>query len=180
MYFMYVVTVFLVIGAALACGGAPSGAPVSSTTSKEKMQVAEDPDLSEEGVSLTNVLDGTPILFNDYEGQVILVNFWATWCPPCRHEIPDLIRLQQNYGSQGFQIIGVSVDEGPPSNVAEFVKENQINYPVGLITESALKRFGSPRAVPTTFVINRDGEVKERIVGARSYEGFAQIIEPYL
>src|SRR5439155_17496388 len=109
-------------------------------------------------------LDGRPINSRDWKGKVTLVNFWATWCPPCREEIPDLIKLQARYKDQ-LQIIGVSSDEGPVAEVAAFVAEHRMNYAVVMETPELTKAFPGIFALPTTFVIDQDGKIVQKHVG---------------
>ena len=120
------------------------------------------------------------IRLSDYRGKVVLVNFWATWCPPCRKEIPDLIRLQRQYRSRGLQIIGVTY---PPQKLAEvrrFVQRAKVNYPVGLGTEETKSRLSRSEALPTTVVIGADGRIRDIIEGILLPEEFEQKIKPLL
>ena len=95
---------------------------------------------------------------------MILVNFWATWCPPCREEIPALIALQKKYGDQ-LQIIGISQDSGSPDPVARFAEARGINYPVVMTTPEIEKLFPNVYALPTSFLIDRDGRIAQKHVG---------------
>jgi thiol-disulfide isomerase/thioredoxin len=109
-------------------------------------------------------LDGRTMNSRDWKGKVTLVNFWATWCPPCREEIPDLIKLQARYKDQ-LQIIGVSSDEGPVEEVAKFVAEHRMNYAIVMETPELTKAFPGIFALPTTFVIDQDGRIVQKHVG---------------
>ena len=109
-------------------------------------------------------LDGKTITSAALRGKVVLVNFWATWCPPCRQEIPDLIALQAKYRDD-LVVLGISEDEGPPDDVRAFVAEHKINYFVALTTPELAKVFRGVAALPTTFVIDRDGNIVQRHVG---------------
>ena len=125
-------------------------------------------------------IHGRYIRLSDYRGKVVLVNFWATWCPPCRKEIPDLIRLQREYRSRGLQIIGVTY---PPQKLAEvrrFVRRAKVNYPVGLGTEETKSRLSRSEALPTTIVIGADGRIRDIIEGILLPEEFEQKIKPLL
>jgi thiol-disulfide isomerase/thioredoxin len=102
---------------------------------------------------LAHDLDGNVVTPANWEGKVTLVVFWATWCPPCRAEIPELIRLQEKYPGQA-QVIGVSVDEEPASVVKQFAEKAGINYPVVMATPDISRGFGGVPALPTTFMIN--------------------------
>jgi thiol-disulfide isomerase/thioredoxin len=109
-------------------------------------------------------LDGREISTASLRGKVVLLNFWATWCPPCRAEIPDLIALQEKYRDQ-LQIIGISEDEGGPELVKRFVAEHQMNYPVVMTTPELERSFPGIGALPTSFVLDRDARVVQKHVG---------------
>ena len=98
-------------------------------------------------------------------GQVVVVDFWATWCPPCREEIPDYIALQKKYAGKGLVIVGISVDEGGVAAVAPFAKKMGINYPVVLFNDDVVAAFGGIDGIPATFLIDRDGNIRNKQVG---------------
>ena len=110
-------------------------------------------------------LDGRSISSADWHGKVTLVNFWATWCAPCRAEIPDLIALQDKYRDK-LQIIGISEDEEGPELVKKFAEKYRINYPVVMATPELLKAFSGVYALPTSFIIDRDVRIVQKHVGA--------------
>jgi thiol-disulfide isomerase/thioredoxin len=110
-------------------------------------------------------LDGQTITSDSWRGKVTLVNFWATWCPPCRAEIPDLIALQEKYRDH-LQIIGISEDEDGPEPVKRFAARYGINYPLVMVTPELLKVFSGVYALPTTFVLDRDMRIMQKHVGA--------------
>ena len=125
-------------------------------------------------------IQGRYIRLSDYRGKVVLVNFWATWCPPCRKEIPDLVKLQRDYGSRGLQVIGVTY---PPQTLAEvrrFVSEANVNYPVALGTKETKSLFTESEALPITIVIGTDGRIRDIIEGILLPEEFEQKIKPLL
>jgi len=109
-------------------------------------------------------LDGRSLSSADWRGKVVLVNFWATWCPPCRAEIPDLIVLQEKYRDH-LVILGISEDEGSVDGVRRFVAEHKINYPIVMSTPELRKIFPPVMALPTTFVLDRDGNLAQKNVG---------------
>ena len=109
-------------------------------------------------------LDGRTMSSADWRGKVILVNFWATWCPPCRAEIPALIALQEKYRDR-LQIIGVSEDEGSPDLVRRFVADQHMNYPVVMNTPELGKLFPGVAALPTSFVLDREARLVQKHVG---------------
>jgi thiol-disulfide isomerase/thioredoxin len=109
-------------------------------------------------------LDGRTTSSADWRGKVVLLNFWATWCGPCRAEIPDLIALQQKYRDQ-LVIVGISEDEAPPDVVRRFAEDQQMNYPIVMATEEIRDVFKGVVALPTTFVLDRDGLMVQKHVG---------------
>jgi thiol-disulfide isomerase/thioredoxin len=109
-------------------------------------------------------LDGNEIQSASFTGKVTLVNYWATWCPPCRAEIPELIALQQKYADQ-VQIIGVSEDDIPPAQVRKFTEDNHFNYPVVMNSPELEKIFTGVAALPTSFIVDREGRLVQRHVG---------------
>lgn len=129
--------------------------------------------------SLTD-LNGKTVTSKDFAGKAVLLNFWATWCPPCREEIPDLIKLQDQYASQNFTVLGVSLDEDGPEGVKKFVAEHKMTYPIVMGNEKMTDDFGGIRGIPTSFVINREGKILDKIVGGRSREEFEKAIKAAL
>lgn len=109
-------------------------------------------------------LDGKNVTLAAHKGQVILLNFWATWCGPCRAEIPGLVELQNKYKDQ-LQIIGMVVDEDDEDNLRDIVKSEHINYPVALTSPEVRMAYGGITALPTVFVINPEGRVVQKHVG---------------
>ena len=115
--------------------------------------------------SLPSVTDGKVVHSADFKGQVILVTFFATWCPPCRQEIPNLIALYNEYKSRGFTVIGLSVDEAGPSVVARLVRHEKITYPVLMADRATARSFGGIAGIPTSFLVNRKGHVVKKYPG---------------
>jgi thiol-disulfide isomerase/thioredoxin len=112
-------------------------------------------------------LNGRTVSSADLKGKVVLVNFWATWCPPCRAEIPDLVKLQQKY-KDTVVVLGISEDEIPPAEVKAFAANMNMNYPVAMSTPELKKIFRGISALPTTFVIDREGKLVQKHVGLLS------------
>ncbi len=125
-------------------------------------------------------LQGKSVKLSDFKGKVVLLNFWATWCPPCREEIPDLVSLQKQYAAQGLVVLGVSMDEGGPARVAAFAKKYAINYPVVMGTDEVSDAYGGIQVLPTTFIIDRKGNVVDGLQGATDRAGFEEKIKPVL
>lgn len=124
-------------------------------------------------------LDGKPLRLAGYKGKVILLDFWATWCTPCRTEIPQFIELQNQYGQQGFQVIGISLDDGPKP-VREFYREFKINYPVAMGNEKIAEAYGGVFGLPVNFLIGRDGRIHAKHVGAADIKVLEQSIRTLL
>jgi thiol-disulfide isomerase/thioredoxin len=114
-------------------------------------------------------LDGRPIAPDSLRGKVVIVNFWATWCPPCRAEIPDLVALQEKYRDR-LQIIGVSEDEGPVEGVRRFAADHHVNYPIVMTTAEIRQRFPGVQALPTSFVLDRESRLVQKHVGMLTAE----------
>lgn len=112
---------------------------------------------------------GQPVSLDNYRGYVLVIDFFATWCQPCRRSIPHLIRMNQKYGKQGLQILGMSADEDGERVIKSFIEERRINYPVALAGESVTSDFGV-RSVPVMFIIDKKGKVAE------VYRGFSDEI----
>ena len=110
-------------------------------------------------------LSGAPLKLSDYRGKVVLLDFWATWCEPCRQEIPHFVDLQNKYGTQGFQIIGVSMDDGP-GPVRQFYQQFKMNYPVVMGNAKTGELYGGVFGLPIAFLLDRDGKVRLRHIGA--------------
>jgi thiol-disulfide isomerase/thioredoxin len=113
-----------------------------------------------------DTLDGKPISLADAHGKVILLNFWATWCGPCRAEIPDLIELQTKYKDH-LQIIGLTVDDDDPATVKKVVEKTGINYPVAMASAEVRMKYGGIAALPTSFMLDSEGRVMQKHEGLR-------------
>lgn len=115
-------------------------------------------------------LEGDAVSSEDFTGKVVLLDFWATWCPPCRAMVPTLIELQEDYADKGFEIVAISQDHGGPEQVAAFNREIGVNYTSLMGDGSASEAFGGIRFLPTSFLIGRDGTILERHLGQTDRE----------
>ncbi len=132
-------------------------------------------------------LDGKDVTVAQYKGKVVLVNFWATWCEPCKIEIPELIQLQQKYEPKGFTILGVAMDDEGKSVVAPFVQTKRydigggqqvpMNYPILIGNDDVANKFGGLLGYPTTVLFDKNGKEVKRTTGAIAYEEYAKLIE---
>lgn len=125
-------------------------------------------------------LEGNTVRNTDFQGKVVLLNFWATWCPPCRDEVPDFVRLQSKYRDQGLEIVGLSLDHGGARDVRPFADEYDVNYTMLIASQETAENYGGILGVPTTFVLDREGTIVKRFVGRASAEAFEEAIRPLL
>jgi peroxiredoxin len=112
-------------------------------------------------------LDGKNLRLSDFRGKAVLLNFWATWCGPCKIEMPWFVELQNQYASQGLQIVGVAMDDASKEDIAKFAKEMGVNYPILIGKEAVGDEYGGVPALPESFIIGRDGKIVDKILGLR-------------
>jgi len=124
-------------------------------------------------------LDGKTMHLSDFRGKAVLLNFWATWCGPCRIEMPWFADLQKQYGAQGFQVVAVALDANADNAVAKFAKEVGANYPVLLGKDSVGDAYGVD-AMPQTFYLDRDGKIVNRVIGLGSKKEMEENIKAAL
>ena len=110
-------------------------------------------------------IDGKTVKLSDYRGKAIILNFWATWCPPCKTEIPWFVDLQNKYSGQGLEVLGVALDDSSEKDIADFAKEMKMNYPVLIGKEETSDLYGGVAALPTTFYIDRGGKILQNVPG---------------
>lgn len=141
-----------------------------SLQSKTPSAVDIEPALTQKGPSAPNFtlqgLDGRMVSLSDYRGKVVLLNIWATWCPPCVAEIPSLDKLYKMFRDEDFELLAVSVDEGGKRDVENFMKNKNMSFPVLLDPSGGIQRLYRTSAVPESFIIRKDGTVDNKIVGA--------------
>ena len=143
----------------------------SSTASSKQPRPAPDFTLSQ--------VSGQPLKLSDYRGKVVLLDFWATWCEPCRAEIPHFVELQDKYGNRGLQIIGVSMDDSPDP-VPAFYKQFKMNYPVVMGNAKIGESYGGLLGLPITFLLDRDGRITAKHIGATDAAVFEKEIQRLL
>jgi thiol-disulfide isomerase/thioredoxin len=112
-------------------------------------------------------LDGKSVRLSDLRGKAVLLNFWATWCGPCKIEMPWFVELQNQYGAQGLQVIGVAMDDASKEDIAKFAKDMGVNYPILIGKESIGDQYGGIPALPESFFIGRDGKMVDKIIGLK-------------
>jgi thiol-disulfide isomerase/thioredoxin len=147
-----------------------SSAPAASSTSANDVAPAW---------TLKN-LDGKPVSLSDFKGKVVVLDIWATWCPPCRAEIPHFIEIQNEYKDKGVTVVGMSVDSTGPADVAKFVKDNGMNYPIVMADEATATAYGADQGIPFTLVIDKNGNVVSRHLGLTDKEVFEDDIKKAL
>jgi peroxiredoxin len=122
---------------------------------------------------------GNTVSSSQLQGKVVVVNFFTIWCQPCRHEMPDLNAIYNENKDKGLSMVGICLN-ADPNQLKVLVTQLKLNYPVLLGTEKVNKDFGEIVGVPTTFIIDKQGKIAEKIVGARNKDEFMQVIKPLL
>ena len=125
-------------------------------------------------------LDGNAVTSGEFKGNVLVIDFWATWCQPCRTEIPGYVALQNKYAKDGLVVLGVSTDTAGPAAVKKFIAKNGVTYRI-LMSDTAVEAgFGGMDAIPTTFIIDRDGMIRDRKVGALPAAQYEKLLLTFL
>jgi cytochrome c biogenesis protein CcmG/thiol:disulfide interchange protein DsbE len=157
------------VGATAWSGKKPAGTSVKDTKDR---QAAPDFELKD--------VNGKVVHLSDYKGKVVLLDFWATWCGPCAIEIPWFTDFQRTYKDRGFTVLGVAMDDGGWKDVKPFVAEKKINYQIVLGDDKTSDRFGDVEALPTTFVIDREGRIALVHIGLAGKKEFDDAIQKLL
>ena len=157
-----------------------AGALFFAASAPSQLEAASPKDLKSAPAWELKDTDGKAVKSSDFKGKVVLLDFWATWCPPCREEIPGFVELQKKYGKEGLVIVGISLDEQGPKVVKPFMKKYAINYPVVMGDSKTGALFGGVEAIPTTFVIDREGKIVNKHVGLVAKSTFESEIKALL
>jgi len=180
LYLIFMISLLLTTGCSKKQGDQKK-APVEVTSNvSEVTSVSKRPDLVPNFAWKDSA--GKTIDLDSYRGKVVLINFWATWCGPCKRELPDLIAISNELAGRNVSVIGISTDRGTNviDDVKSFVKEKGIPYQVVISSEDLEEAFGNIRVIPTTFLVDASGKIAQTIVGARSKQAFTEAITPLL
>ncbi|HTA17090.1 MAG TPA: TlpA disulfide reductase family protein [bacterium] len=173
---------------ALTADSTPSGAsptasgaamsPARPAAHKHKHKVYHAAPDAVPDFTLNEVISGKPFHLRDHIGQVVLIDFWATWCGPCRMALPHLIEMENKYGGKNFTVVGVSLDQQGTDVVKAFAQQWDLNYPVVVDTDGSLARtYGGIREIPTTVVIDREGRVVgDPLIGYRPFSDYEDLV----
>ena len=113
-------------------------------------------------------IDGKTVRLSDFRGKAVLLNFWATYCAPCRIEMPWFVELQDRYAAEGLQVVGVAMDDASPDDIEKFASELGVNYPILVGEETVGNAYGGVQFLPSTFYIGRDGKVVGKVFGLKT------------
>lgn len=138
-----------------------------------KAEITKAPDFTLQDIN------GKIIKLSDYKGQVIILNFWATWCPPCLAEIPDFVKFYSAYREKGVEIIGIAVSSNI-DDVKKIISEKKINYTICMSDGKIESQYGGIRAIPTTFIIDKQGNIHQKKIGFMSENELTEIIKDIL
>lgn len=157
-------------GDGAATGNAKSAAETGTPAAGDRFKLAHPAP----AFALRDAATGDTLRLADYKGRIVLLDFWATWCGPCKMEIPHLKELQAQFGEKGVQIIGVTVDKNAERVVPPFMEKNKFNYPV-VVADAAIQReYGGIRSIPTAFLIDRNGMIRKRYIGYQEKKIFEE------
>jgi cytochrome c biogenesis protein CcmG/thiol:disulfide interchange protein DsbE len=170
--FMLAVAALVLLGAA--CSSSKPAAAAKEEAAKTAKGSKPAPEFALQDAN------GQTVKLSDFKGKVVLLDFWATWCGPCKIEIPWFIEFQRKYKDQGFTVIGVSLDEDGWKAVKPFIEQSKMNYPVLIGSDELASKFGGVDVLPTTFVIDKQGQIIATHQGLTSKDEFEDAIKSHL
>ncbi|MBI2517954.1 MAG: TlpA family protein disulfide reductase [Opitutae bacterium] len=171
---LFLVPIFAVAALAFASGCKPKTEAVAARPAVKLPVVSKAP-----AWKMTD-LAGHEVSSESLKGKVVVVDFWATWCGPCIAEIPGYVALQNKYGKDGLVIVGASVDRKGPAHVKQFADKNGMNYTLVMADDAVQEAFGGFDAIPTTFLIDRDGNIRHQKTGSMPHEEYEKLVTSLL
>lgn len=160
---LLIIGAIAMVVAALVMGQAWLSSTASTTTDSIIRKAGQDEEYTKAPDFERTAMDGSMLRLSSFQGRVVVLNFWATWCTPCRVEIPEFIKMQEEI--DGVQFIGVSLDEEGFGVVRPYAESMRINYPLVIGDDSLAADFGGVMGLPTSYVIDREGRIRQRFVG---------------
>jgi len=172
-------TSLLILALATTAGGCGEGKTPPSANSTPPAANATQDVVAAVGVPdfTVTTLDGKTLRLSELRGQVVVVDYWATWCGPCRIAMPHLQKLHDNYMSQGVTVLALSVDQKGPAVVRPFIKQNGFTFPVAMADEKSASAFGNFSSIPTTVIVRPDGRVHTTLTGVHPYEEYVAAVQ---
>lgn len=165
--FVRMLVTLAVVGLLFGCGEDAAQTESASKVASAAPAKAKAPRANQAPDFALTSLEGDPIRLSDFEGHVVLVDFWATWCGPCRRTIPDLVALYNDHNAGGFDILGIALERQGLERLGPYVQQSNIPYPVLIGNPQVVRDYGNIRSIPTAFLIGRDGTVRQKFVGVQ-------------
>ncbi len=177
---LFVLSMLILLGITATCtsesGDSAKNQPSESQSQQAQAATGEQPAYDFE----LETLEGKKVTLGDYNGSVLILDMWDTWCPPCKAEIPHFVELYNEYNDDGLEILGVAFGREGRQAVEKFVKDYNVNYTNAFATKEIVEGFGGIRAIPTTFIIDKNGNIHQKLVGYNDKETFEKIIQKLL
>ena len=175
--FTLLISLFIITFTLIACSGDQQNEIGSSAPLPGTAETGQDAGLPDAPDFTLEALDGSDFTLSDHEGKVILLNIWATWCPPCREEIPDFMEIQEEMEDDGVLFVGVATDQEGWEVVRPFAEEFEINYPIMVDNGVVAREYGPIQGIPMSFIINRQGQVEYLLPGMVTKEMLQPLLE---